>query len=171
MRLYKYLTTIVTATSFFVTPINAQKNLTDSISLNGTWKFKTDLYKAGNDEKWYSSNVSTASWDNIEVPGNWDIKNEYAYYTGDAWYRNTFVINKDLQAKQVRLLFESVYNDAEIWINETKIGEHHLGFLAFSFDINKYIKFGEKNSIALKVSNFFKRGAIWNWGGIRRPVW
>jgi fibronectin type 3 domain-containing protein len=129
------------------------------------------LYKVGDEEKWYTTNLNTTAWDEIEVPGNWDIKNEYAYFTGDAWYRNTFVINKDLQAKQARLLFESVYNDAEFWINGIKIGEHHLGFLAFSFDINKYIKFGEKNSIVLKVSNFFKRGAIWNWGGIRRPVW
>jgi beta-galactosidase len=129
------------------------------------------LYKVGDEEKWYKSNLSTAAWDEIEVPGNWDIKNEYAYYTGDAWYRNTFVINKAMQAKEVRLLFESVYNDAEVWVNDTKIGEHHLGFLAFYFDINKYIKFGEKNTIVLKVSNFFKRGAIWNWGGIRRPVW
>ncbi len=149
----------------------AQTTLNDSISLNGTWKFKTDLYKVGDEEKWYKNNVNNAAWDDIQVPGNWDIKNEYAYFTGDAWYRNTFVISKASQTKQVRLLFESVYNDAEVWINETKIGEHHLGFLAFHFDINNYIKFGETNTIVLKVSNFFKRGAIWNWGGIRRPVW
>lgn len=171
MRFYKYLTTLVAASSFFVTPITAQKSLTDTISLNGTWKFKTDLYKTGDEAKWYQSNLSTTSWDDIEVPSNWDIKNEYAYYTGDAWYRNTFTLDKSLQTKQVRLLFESVYNDAEVWINGIKIGENHLGFLKFYFDINKYLKFGEKNTLVLKVSNFFKRGAIWNWGGIRRPVW
>lgn len=156
---------------FFSTISNAQTVLTDSISLNGIWKFKADLYKVGDEEKWYKNNLNTAAWDDMAVPGNWDIKNEYAYYTGDAWYRNTFVMDKSFQAKHVRLLFESVFNDAEIWINETKIGEHHLGFLQFYFDINKYIKFGEKNTIVLKVSNLFKRGAIWNWGGIRRPVW
>jgi beta-galactosidase len=171
MHISKISFIIIIAILFFAEPCAAQTALTDTISLNGTWKFKTDLYKQGDDEKWYKSNISTAAWDEIEVPGNWDIKNEYAYYTGDAWYRNTFVINKASQAKQVRLLFESVYNDAEVWINDTKIGEHHIGFLAFNFDINKYIKFGATNTIVLKVSNFFKRGAIWNWGGIRRPVW
>jgi beta-galactosidase len=162
---------IVFGALVFVKPSVAQTGLTDSISLNGTWKFKTDLYKVGDEEKWYKTNLSIAAWEDIQVPGNWEIKNEYAYYTGDAWYRNTFVINEAAQAKHIRLLFESVYNDAEIWINDTKIGEHHLGFLAFSFDINKHIKFGAENTIVLKVSNFFKRGAIWNWGGIRRPVW
>lgn len=171
MRLKKGLFLVIIALCIISKPLMAQKALTDSISLNGIWKFRTDLYKVGDEEKWYKNNVSTAAWDEMNVPGNWDIKNEYAYYTGDAWYRNTFVVSKTFQEKQVRLLFESVYNDAEVWINETKVGEHHLGFLAFHFDINKYIKFGEKNTVVVKVSNFFKRGAIWNWGGIRRPVW
>lgn len=171
MFLKKYFFVSAVIVFIVVNTSKGQTTLTDSISLNGIWKFKTDLYKVGEEEHWYKNNISTAAWDDMNVPGNWDIKNEYAYYTGDAWYRNTFVVNKTFQAKQVRLLFESVYNDAEVWINEKKVGEHHLGFLAFYFDINKYIKFGEKNTLVVKVSNFFKRGAIWNWGGIRRPVW
>ncbi len=170
-RIPHFLLAVFIFTSLSIKQVQANSGLTDSISLNGTWKFKTDLYKVGDEQKWFATNLNTAAWDEIQVPGNWEIKNEYAYYTGDAWYRNTFIIHKNVQTKHIRLFFESVYNDAEIWINDKKVGEHHLGFLAFYFDINQYIKFGEKNTIVVKVSNFFKRGAIWNWGGIRRPVW
>jgi len=149
----------------------AQSHFTDTISLNGLWKFKTDLYKKGMEEKWYSSPTIATAWDQIEVPGNWDTKNEYAHYTGDAWYSTTFKIPTNMQNKHIRLAFESVYNEAEVWLNGRKIGDNNLGFLAFQFNINSYIKYGANNTLVLKVNNQFKRGAIWNWGGIRRPVW
>ncbi|NJL76639.1 MAG: hypothetical protein HC892_18100, partial [Saprospiraceae bacterium] len=44
-------------------------------------------------------------------------------------------------------------------------------FLPFHFDISRYIKAGQKNRITVLTNNVFKRGATWNWGGIRRPVW
>jgi hypothetical protein len=149
----------------------AQSHFTDTISLNGLWKFKTDLYKKGMEEKWYSSPAIATAWAQIEVPGNWDTKNEYAHYTGDAWYSTTFKIPTNMQNKHIRLAFESVYNEAEVWLNGRKIGDNNLGFLAFQFNINSYIKYGANNTLVLKVNNQFKRGAIWNWGGIRRPVW
>ncbi|MDF9795436.1 beta-galactosidase [Catalinimonas alkaloidigena] len=140
-------------------------------SLNGEWSFKTDLYNQGEKENWYQSEVDLAGWDEMEVPGNWDVKNEYADYVGKAWYTHDFNVNESWENKNVRIYFESVYNDAQLWINGKKVGEHHVGFLPFWFDINSYLKFGERNRITLQVDNTFKRGAIWNWGGIRRPVW
>ncbi|WP_162143056.1 glycoside hydrolase family 2 protein [Pedobacter glucosidilyticus] len=150
---------------------DAYAAVSDTISLNGIWKFKTDLYKNGEQQKWYDPNYSKDNWTGMEVPGNWDLKNEFSDYTGDAWYSFTFKANNSWNNKHIRLVFESVYNDAEVWLNGNKIGENHLGFLQFYFDISKQFINGEKNEIVVKVNNVFKRGAIWNWGGIRRPVW
>lgn len=144
---------------------------TDTVSLNGSWKFKTDPYKNGIGEKWFSPATNKESWDNMQVPGNWDLKNEYADYTGDAWYSYTFEGKESWKENHVRLVFQSVYNDAEVWLNGNKIGENHFGFLQFYFDISKYLLINKPNQIVVKVNNVFKKGAIWNWGGIRRPVW
>lgn len=144
---------------------------TEIVSLNGHWQFKTDSYQQGDAEGWYTTNYPSSNWEQIKVPGNWDTKNEYAEYAGTAWYRHTFEIPADYKNKAIRLYFESVYNDVDIWLNGKKLGEHHVGFLPFHFDIGKMIKTGTTNTLALKVNNVFKRGAIWNWGGIRRPVW
>ena len=139
-------------------------------SLNGTWLFKTDLYNQGEVQGWYQQDIDTCTWDRMAVPSNWDLKNEYADYVGKAWYRTTFKVPAGWKDKSVRLHFESVYNDVQVWVNGKQVGEHHVGFLPFWFDINPYLQEGE-NTIALQVDNTFKRGAIWNWGGIRRPIW
>lgn len=139
--------------------------------LNGQWQFKTDLYNIGEQEGWFKTNYKTQGWDTMEVPGNWDLKNEYADYVGKGWYRRTFEVPESWGNENVRLVFEAVYNDAQVWINGEAVGEHHVGFLPFWFDINEYLKFGEENTIVVVADNTFKRGAIWNWGGIRRPVW
>ncbi|MFH5884502.1 glycoside hydrolase family 2 TIM barrel-domain containing protein [Halalkalibaculum sp. DA3122] len=140
-------------------------------ALNGEWEFKTDLYNVGITEEWYRSSLDTEGWETMEVPGNWDLKNEYADYVGKAWYRKTFEAPEEWRDRAIRLYFESVYNDVQVWVNGEHIGEHHVGFLPFWFDIRDKVKFGEENTLAVRADNTFKRGAIWNWGGIRRPVW
>jgi hypothetical protein len=142
----------------------------ENISLNGTWSFKTDPYGQGEKSGWFGEKTDASTWDSMPVPGNWDLRNEYASYAGDAWYTKTFRHNKSLDPYQVRLVFQSVYNDAKIWINGQLVGENHLGFLPFHFDITKHLKVGKENRLTVLVNNVFKRGALWNWGGIRRPV-
>lgn len=140
-------------------------------SLNGKWIFKTDLYNRGIDDKWYDPGMDTSGWDRMDVPGNWDLRNEYADYAGTAWYRKSFKADESWRNKAIRIYFESVYNNVDVWINGNHIGDHDIGFLPFWFDIKEHLNIGESNTIALRVDNRFKRGAIWNWGGIRRPVW
>jgi len=142
----------------------------EKVSLNGTWSFRIDPYGNGEKMNWFGENLDPAGWDSMPVPGNWDLRNEYAAYAGDAWYTRTFALDKSMASKRLRLVFQSVYNDAKIWINGQPVGENHLGFLPFHFDITQHLKFGEANRVTVQVNNVFKRGALWNWGGIRRPV-
>lgn len=170
-KLYSNLILFFLLLSLSAQLAQAQRETFFNKELNGTWSFRTDLYNQGEQEQWYLSDQAFDHWDEMEVPGNWDLKNEYAEYVGKAWYRRTFEVPSYWQNQNVRLVFEAVYNDAKVWINGKEIGEHHVGFLPFWFDINKYLKFGEENTMVVMADNTFKRGAIWNWGGIRRPVW
>ena len=144
---------------------------TQKITLDGAWAFKIDPYSEGEKSGWANEYLNTSTWDSLQVPGNWDLINEYAEYTGDAWYSRTFTIDNHTDLQQVRIVFQSVYHDSKIWINGNLVGENQLGFLPFHFDISKYIKPKQENRITVLVNNVFKRGAMWNWGGIRRPVW
>lgn len=146
------------------------KAANSDICLNGLWSFNIDPYNQGIDERWFDEFVDFSTWNEIKVPYNWDLQNHFADYAGKAWYSRTFFISNSLSEKMIRVFFESVYNDAFVWINGQMVGENHLGFLSFYFEIDEYLRFGEENRITVLVDNTFKRGAMWNWGGIRRSV-
>lgn len=140
------------------------------LSLDGDWSFKIDPEYQGESSGFEKKEVDVSCWDKMEVPGNWNLHNQYSEYSGDAWYTRTFKVDESQKNQLVRLVFESVFNDCKVWINGKFIGENHLGFMPFQFDISKNIEFGKENRITVLVNNMFKKGAMWSWGGIRRPV-
>src|SRR6478736_10465600 len=117
---------------------NAQQNAGEYVlSLSGNWAFKTDPNDRGEREQWFRETMDISSWDSMAVPGNWDLRNEYAHYAGKAWYRTSFStqgINKD---PVVRLLFEAVYHNSKVWLNGKLLGSNNSGFLPFEFEINR----------------------------------
>jgi beta-galactosidase len=106
----------------------------------------------------------------MEVPGNWDLRNEYAHYAGKAWYRKTFTTNFTAEAKAFRLLFEAVSGESKVWLNGKYLGNNNSSYLPFQFFVNPFLKTGGKNTLVVCVDNSSRVGAPWNWGGIRRPV-
>lgn len=153
---------------FFSLALFAQESKT--ISLNGDWSFKIDPEYQGESLGFEKQNFDASHWDKMEVPGNWNLHNLYSEYSGDAWYTRTFKVDENQKDKLFRLVFESVFNDCKVWVNGKFIGENHLGFMPFQFDISKIIDYKKENRITVLVNNMFKKGAMWSWGGIRRPV-
>ena len=153
---------------FFSLALFAQESKT--ISLNGDWSFKIDPEYVGIASGFDKLDVNTSCWEKMEVPGNWNLHNQYSEYSGDAWYTRTFKVDNSQKNQLVRLVFESVYNDCKVWVNGKLVGENHLGYLPFEFDISKLIDFSNENRITVLVNNMFKKGAMWTWGGIRQPV-
>jgi beta-galactosidase len=133
-------------------------------SLNGNWAFRTDPNNVGETQGWQKADFSTQNWDEMPVPGNWDLRNEYAHYAGKGWYRKTFVVANDLKNKTLLLNFEAVYHDCTVWLNSKKLGENHSGFLPFEFEVSSLVNFGQPNTLVVCADNTFRRGAIWNWG-------
>ena len=167
MRKLLCLFSLVAAMSF----AKAQQNIGEYVQkLDGEWAFKTDPNDKGEREQWFKEGLDISSWDKMSVPGNWDLRNEYSHYSGKAWYRTSFS-TKDISKEQViRLIFEAVYHNSKVWLNGKLLGSNNSGFLPFEFDISQQLNFEKENSITVCVDNALRRGAIWNWGGIRRPV-
>lgn len=141
-----------------------------TISLNGPWAFRTDPNELGEARGWFRAETSMAAWDSLPVPGNWDLRNEYAHYVGKGWYRRTFATPGGAADRVVRLLFEGVYHDCAVWLNGRRLGENHSGFLPFEFEVTGALNATGPNTLVVCADNSLTRGAIWNWGGIRRPV-
>jgi len=140
------------------------------IPLDGLWAFRTDPNNVGEKSGWFQSQASIVGWDSLPVPGNWDLRNEYAHFVGKGWYRRSFATPSGAKGRITRLIFEAVYHDCSVWLNGQKLGENHSGFLPFEFNISENLNPTGLNTLVVCADNTFKRGAIWNWGGIRRPV-
>ena len=74
-------------------------------------------------------------------------------YQGIGWYRRYLTIPTEWKGKRVVLDFEGVMMDSMIYLNGCEIGQRHGGYIGFSLDITDFVRWGETNVLALKVSN------------------
>lgn len=123
-----------------------------------------------------------SNWTAARLPHDWSIKNPYnqAYIVTDStpnlgyigWYKKDFVLKPEDQNKVIRLDFDGVYNNSEVFINGNKVAERPFGFSAFSADLNPYLKKNDSiNTILVKVNNKAFMDSRWyNGAGIYRDV-
>jgi len=119
---------------------------------------------------------------NVDLPHDWDIyaapdpatgttKEGGGWYPGGKGeYRKTF---KTPAAELVRLLFEGVYQKAEVWVNGKKAGQHAYGYTPFTIDVTPYLHRDKRpNEVVVKVDNSEQPNCRWYSGsGIYRHVW
>jgi beta-galactosidase len=138
----------------------------DKISLDGTWKFSTDVANLPCDK-------------NIQVPGEWVMQGfEVKPFTA-AGYQKNFSLPTTWKDKRIKLRFDAVYSDAEIWLNGKKTAAHLGGFTPFEVDITDFAKLNGENDLLIKVKSESKADslasasqyAVHPLGGIPRKVY
>ena len=67
------------------------------------------------------------------------------------WYRRHFDIPEAWKGQNLLLHFGAVDWKARIWVNGDFVGEHKGGYVPFSFDISKHVKYAESNEVIVSV--------------------
>ena len=169
----------VSATALSAADEKTQLSSTQTVSLCGRWWFRTDPAAAGAEQRWYEADSSVNDWQSVEVPHTWQVNPAFADYRGIAWYRRVFDVPITWQHSAVRIEFEAVFHTATVWVNGRSVGEHtRKGYTAFTLDITQLLRWGQTNTVAVRVDNAFNdhmlpRGRSSDWahdGGIYRPV-
>lgn len=133
---------------------------------NGGWSFwcgepDLDVSEAGK---------HLTEFQKVDLPHDWlisDAKN--LYRDGCGFYRKFFSMQPK-ENKRYSLIFEGVYMDTTIWVNEQQAGEWKYGYSTFEIDLTPFVKAGE-NEILVSV-NFRSPNSRWYSGaGIYRDVW
>jgi len=119
---------------------------------------------------------------NVTLPHDWSIchrfdvnapaGNDGAYLpTGKGWYRRTLTLGKAYAGKKIRLYFEGVYMNSQVFVNGHKAGGWPYGYSSFWVDATPYINIG-RNEIVVSVDNSQQKNCRWYSGsGIYRNVW
>ena len=74
------------------------------------------------------------------------------------WYEREFTIPKKWKGQDILLNFGAVDWKAEVYVNNTLVGEHSGGYDPFSFDITPYLKKSGKQVLRVKVQDATDNG-------------
>lgn len=143
----KYLKIFILSFFIIANLFAQEKNML--IKLDGEWLLKLDPQRVGQKEKWFEEKTPS-NFEKVKVPGFFEnqINKEF---DGWIWYFKNFTLNKSF--KKAAIIFEGVDDDAVIYLNGQKIGEHQGYSEKFYFDISKYLKKGINFLVVLVNDN------------------
>jgi hypothetical protein len=93
-------------------------------------------------------------WLRIGLPHSFGIPyfGDSKFYVGYGWYRKHLSLKRMAPGRRMTIEFEAAFQDAEIFVNGQRIGEHKGGYTGFSFDITQALHAGD-NLIAVRLNN------------------
>ena len=143
-----------------------------------SWKFYL-----GDDIQASSAIFDDATWRLLDLPHDWSIEGTFssehparpgggALPGGTGWYRKSFVVPPSDMGKCFYIDFDGIYRNSSVWINGELLGNRPNGYISFRYDLTPHIRFGEQNTIAVRVDNSEQPNSRWYSGsGIYRNVW
>ena len=164
------------------------------ISLNGTWKFNFVKKPSDRPADFYKMEFNVSNWDDIQVPGNWELQGfgtaiytdvEYPFPSNPPYiphdfnpvgsYVCDFTIPKEWLNKKVYIHIGAVRSAMNLWINGEKVGYSQGSKTPAEFDISPYMKSGN-NKIACEVYRFSDGSYLegqdfWKISGFERDIY
>lgn len=140
-------------------------------NMNAGWKFikapegsrwplvpaKEAMSEGG--KEFYEPDYDASAWEDVSLPHAISASDSFAsravdggdtgVYRGIAFYRKEFVLPAEHEGKKLLLEFEGARQAIYVWVNGEPAGYYEAGITASGFDITEYVKFGEKNVIAV----------------------
>lgn len=163
-------------------------------SLNGKWKFNWVKLPDERPVDFYKNDYDVTSWDEINVPGHWDLQGydvpiytdeEYPftpnppfvpdYYNPVGSYKRFFTIPDDWDDRQIYIHFGGVRSAMYVWVNGQKVGYSQDSKTPAEFHLNPYLIDGQ-NSLAVEVyrwsdGSYLEGQDYWKMSGIFRDVY
>ena len=126
------------------------QHLRTKVNFNYGWKFlrrdKQDAHQLTfNDNKWHKVSLPhTPRIEPLVVNDQWQ---------GICWYRKRFKVDNAHKGRKLFLDFGAAMQVADVWLNGRHIKTHHGGYLPFTIDITKQVKYGGDNLISIRLDN------------------
>jgi beta-galactosidase len=141
------------------------------------WRFlKSDAAHAE------AAQFNDSAWRKLDLPHDWSIEGPFAKtnLTGGAgaflpsgvgWYRKHFTLPASASNQVVRVEFDGVMQNSDVWINGHHLGHRPNGYVSFSYDLTPYVNFTGTNVLAVRCDTSAQPASRWYSGaGIYRHV-
>lgn len=167
-------------------------------SLDGAWKFHWSKNPSERPADFYNTNFDVSGWDDIEVPGTWQMQGYgHPIYLNVQYpvqsimgglfpprapkdnnpvgsYRRTFTVPERWEGRQIYIHFGGVKSAFYIWVNGQKVGYSEGSMTPAEFDLTPFLKKG-RNTLAVEVyrwsdGSWLEDQDMWRFSGIFRGV-
>ncbi|MEU9706955.1 glycoside hydrolase family 2 TIM barrel-domain containing protein, partial [Streptomyces sp. NPDC047981] len=133
----------------------------------------------------------------MPVPGNWETRDDYNTYRGEAWYQRSFTVQHPGSSdSRYWLTFDACFRTCQVWVNGQLVKSlalkdasndadngldgtglvwsesdaHTGGYTEFQLDVTSAIRTTGTNTVVVKADNTVSTGAWYPWGGLSRDV-
>lgn len=162
-------------------------------SLDGKWKFSFAAKPAERAADFYRADFDVSSWDEIDVPSNWErqgygkphyVNVDYVFPADEpivptennpvGSYRRTFTVPDSWSGREIFLRFGAANSGMYLWVNGEKVGYSEDSKLPAEFNITRYVRPGE-NMVAVEVyqwtsGSYLEDQDFWSVSGLERSV-
>lgn len=132
------------------------------------------------EEAWFKG-FDDDSWESVILPHDWSVEHPFSqdYSSGTGylcggigWYRLHFSIPEEYRGKCIRIVFDGIYKNSQVWCNSYYLGKRPNGYISFSYDLTPFLNYGNiDNEISVKVTHTDLADSRWFTGsGITRKV-
>jgi len=163
-------------------------------SLNGLWKFKFAIKPAERPQNFYQDSYDASHWNDIKVPGNWELEGydrpiylDEKYPFNTSWpnapqdynpvgsYKREFIFDESWSNRVTFLHLGAVNSAVYVWINGQQVGFSEDSKTPAEFNITRYLRKGT-NTIALQVfrwsdGSYLEAQDMLKLSGIERDVY
>lgn len=156
------------------------------VPINAGWRFKRQASPGAAVEAEFMGaekpGFDDSTWSAVHLPHTWDATPENPFtfpghFRGLGWYRRAFDVPNEWRGKRVHVEFKGVFQVADVWVNGHHAGHHAGGYTGFTLDVTDFIRWGEKNLLAVRVNDVLDpfiapavEANVADYGGIYRSV-
>lgn len=122
-----------------------------------------------------------SSWRELDLPHDWGIEGAFdpdlpgetakLPWHGVAWYRKSFELPESDRGRRIQLEIEGAMSYSAVWCNGQLVGGWPYGYNSYQLDLTPYLKFGSRNTLAIRLDNPKDSSRWYPGGGIYRDVW
>lgn len=122
-------------------------------------------------------------WRHVDLPHDYVLEGTYVQSSQTpqrthgylpvevAWYRKHLFIPESDRGRILRLDFDGVFRDSQVWLNGQLLGRHPSGYTPFSYNITALAKIDGDNVVTVRVDPREFEGHWYEGGGIYRHVY
>lgn len=186
----RFILLLIAALPFFS---KAQSPARETILLDKNWSFVQKDVLHGE-----SLQINDSDWEKVRVPHDWAITGNFDMNIdkqtvqvvedgekvarlrtgrtgalpcfGIGWYRKVLPVAPNDKGKRIFIEFDGAMSRAKVYINGEFVGEWPYGYSSFSFEISKFLKFGQDNILAVRLDNPSESSRWYPGAGIYRNV-